>query len=64
MQRLFADPVARQEETALAPVPDGEGEHPAQPFDASLAFVFVKVHDGFSVGARAQLVAAREQRLA
>src|SRR5262245_8580627 len=61
MQRLFADAVTSQEETALAPVPDGEGEHPTQSLDASLTFVLIKMRDGFSVCSCAQLVAAREK---
>src|SRR5262245_371312 len=64
MQRLFADTVARQEEPALAPIPDREGEHPAEPFDALFAFVLVKMDDGFGVTARAQLVAPRDQQTA
>ena len=61
VERLDAQPVASQEEPPLAPVPDGEGEHPAQPFDARLAELLVGVNDRLGIGARPKTVAARRE---
>src|ERR1019366_8747529 len=42
VQRLLAEAVAGQQETALAGIPDGEGEHAAEPLETFHAFLFVK----------------------
>ncbi len=59
VQGLDAEPVARDEQLALARVPDGEGEHTAQPLDAARAVLFVEVQDRLRVAVCLIDVAAR-----
>ena len=58
VQRLHADPIARQQQTSAAAVPEREGEHPAQVVDAVWAVLLVQVQDDLGVAARAKAVAA------
>ena len=53
IERLDAQAVACDEEFAPALVPDGEGEHPAQVFDARRAILFVEMNNRFGVAMRA-----------
>ena len=50
VERLLADAVARDEQLALARVPDREAEHAAQAFDARRAELLVGVDDRLRVG--------------
>src|SRR6185369_4679402 len=45
MERLHANAIARDKQLALACVPDREGKHSSEPFDASLTFIFVEMND-------------------
>src|SRR5215475_1477373 len=56
-ERLFADPVSRQEESPPPPIPDSEGEHSAQPGKATRAPLLVGVDDDFGTRARAETMA-------
>ena len=49
VQRLDADPVARQQQAPAAAVPQGEGEHAAQVVDAVGAVLLVQVQDDLAV---------------
>ena len=64
VQRLDAQAIARQQEAALAAIPDGEGEHAAHLFDARVAQLGVKVKDNFRVRGGAERVAAGKQPFA
>jgi hypothetical protein len=61
IQRFLAQWIARQEQALLPFVPDGEGEHAAQLFDAIAAQLFVQVHDHFGVSLGLKLVTVLEQ---
>jgi hypothetical protein len=56
-ERLDAEPVAGEQEALAGAVPDGEGEHPLQPLDAALAFLFVEMEDRLRVAAAPVVVA-------
>ena len=58
-ERLHAEAVAREEERLSVPVPEREGEHPAEPLDALLAPLLPGVDDDFRIALRAEHVAAR-----
>jgi hypothetical protein len=64
VDRLDADPVARDQHRAIPPIPDRQPEHPAQPADRRLAPLLVGVHDGLGVGVRVEAVAGRFERRA
>ena len=57
IQRFDAQPIAGQEQAALAQVPDGEGEHADQMFDALSAPFGVGLEDDFSVAVGKEAVA-------
>ena len=57
VERLDADPIARQHQPPRRRVPDGEGKHAAELLDAALAPLLVAVDDDLGVGAGAELVA-------
>ncbi len=62
IQRLDAEPVAGEKEAALAGVPEGEGEHAAEPMEEPLdAPRFVAVDEDLGVRRRAKPVAEREK---
>ena len=50
VERLDPEPVAREEELALARVPDREGEHALQPLDAADSLLLVEMDDRLGVG--------------
>src|SRR5262245_8590732 len=55
-ERLFTYPVAGQEQPSPLPIPDSEGEHPAQPGQTIDAPLLVCVDDRFRVSAGAEIV--------
>src|SRR5580698_3183804 len=59
VKRLDSKPVARNEQTPLAPVPDGKGKHSRQPLHTFRAVLLVKMENGFSIAFRPVTVAAR-----
>ncbi len=59
VQGLDAEPVPREEQALLAPVPDGEREHALQRLDAALRLFLVEVHDGLGVAAGPVAMAVR-----
>ena len=61
VERLLAEPVARQEHRALRLIPEREGEHPVEVPNAILAPLLPGVDDDFGVAARAEGVAERLQ---
>src|SRR2546426_254582 len=61
VERLLAEPVARQEESLPSRVPDREREHPPQPIHAPGALVFEEVHDGLGVASRPEPMTPRFQ---
>src|SRR5438552_16986261 len=61
VKRFDAEPVPRQEKSAAALVPDGEGKHAAKPFDAGVSEFFVGMNDDLGVGPGMEAVAARLQ---
>src|SRR6266540_7053143 len=63
VQGLDPEPVAGDEERPSLPVPQREGEHPAQPMDAIFPELLVQVNDDFSVGTAVKCVAPLEQLL-
>ncbi len=54
VERLFPQPIARQEQAALGIVPDGEGEHAGEAVDARLAVDGVRVQDHLGVAPRSE----------
>ena len=56
---LLADPVARQQQTAAAAVPDGEREHAAQVIDAGVSVILVEVGDHLGVRPGREAMPAR-----
>ena len=56
MQRLLAEPVARQEQGLGIAVPDRKGELAAEPLDAILAPFLPGMHDHFRVAMGPELV--------
>ena len=63
IKRLHAQTVARDKEFMLALVPDGEGEHAPQAFNARRPVLFIKMNDCFRVAVRLIDVPARFQFL-
>src|SRR5205085_4831690 len=59
IERLLAEPVARDEEPAPARVPDGEREHAGERLDAALAVLLEEMHDRLGVAPRPESMAAR-----
>ena len=62
-QRLFAQPIAAEDQPAAVGVPDGDGEHAVQMREALRPFVLVEVDDGLGVAVGAELVARAFQPL-
>ena len=58
VQRLDAQPIAREQQPPLRRIPDGKREHAAEPVNAIVTPLLVGVHDRFSVGLRAVAVPA------
>jgi hypothetical protein len=61
VERLDAEAVAREQQTAGLRVPDREGEHPPEPIHAALAPLLVAMDDDLGVGARAEAMAVRDE---
>ena len=61
VERLDAEPVAREQEPPRVRVPDREGEHAAEAVDAVLAPLLVAVRDHLGVGVGPEAVAVRDQ---
>ena len=61
IERLLPEPVARQQQGAIAGIPDGVGEHAAQLRNAAGAFFFVEVHQRFGVAVGFEAVAGAKQ---
>ena len=55
-ERLFAQPVAAEDQAAVLGVPDGDGEHAVEMREALRPFVFIEVNDAFGVALGAELV--------
>src|SRR5436309_4107613 len=64
VKRLDSQPVAREQEPLLAPVPDCEGKHPAQVCNAVVSMLLVCVQDHLGVGARSKSVSQRDELFA
>ena len=60
-QRLLPELVAREQQPPVAPVPEGEREHPAQPLEHPLAVVLVQVDEDLGVRPRPELMPCRRQ---
>jgi len=52
VQRLDADPIARQEQLAAPAVPDRQGEHPFESMQEVRPLLLVEVQQRLGVGAR------------
>jgi hypothetical protein len=57
-QRLLAEPIARQENSAGVLICDRKRKHAVQPFDAAVTVFLVRVDDRFGVGVSPEPVAA------
>src|SRR5262245_59264569 len=64
VERLLAQPIAREEQLAPRGVPDGEGEHASQSLDTGLAPRDVRLQDHFGVAPRAEDAPLRLERRA
>src|SRR6267378_8379700 len=49
VERLLAQTIARQQQLALARVPQRDGEHPPEACEAPLAVVLVKMNNRFGI---------------
>src|SRR5713101_426090 len=58
VERLFAEAIASEEQTARAFIPNREGKRASQLIDASRAEFFIEMKDDFSVGARTEAMPA------
>ena len=56
IERLFAEPVARQKEPLLRAIPDRKREHAVQFLQHLFAVLFVKMDQNFGVGVRVKLM--------
>src|SRR5246127_310504 len=63
VERLDSDAVASQEQRFVPIIPNGEGKHSAQFFNAGFAQVFIEVNDCLRVALRSKTVAAAQQIL-
>ncbi len=63
VKRLYAQPIAGNEQRLMRAVPDGKGKHSAQVLDAVFPIFFVQVNDGFRVAVSAITMATRDQLL-
>ena len=61
VERLLAKPVARQQQPPGGPVPQREGEHPAQPAHAVVAVLLPRVDDHFGVGRSPEAMPASDE---
>ncbi len=64
VQRLDAQPVARDEERFRVAIPDGKGEHAAQMLHTVGAVLLEEVNDGLGIAVRAVVVAALDELFA
>ena len=55
-ERLLSQPIAGQQESPLAAIPDRKSEHPAQVLEEPGALLLIEVHDHFRVGPRPKAV--------
>src|SRR5690348_7744911 len=56
VERLHAEPVAREQQLATPPIPEREGEHPVQPLQTRAAPLLVRVQDDLAIAARAKVM--------
>ena len=63
-ERLFAQPIARQQQQVPPAVPQRHGEHAPQPLDTLDAVLLVRVDDDFGVGLRRKPMPAAFEVLA
>src|SRR5262244_2233469 len=64
VERLDANPVARQQQALPPRIPDGEGKHPAKTLHAAWPHVFVQMHDYFGVAGGAKTMTSGLEVLA
>src|SRR5215469_1949953 len=64
VQRLNAQPIARDEQGLTPAIPNGKGEHATQALDALFSILLIKVKDGFGVAFGAVGVAGGDELLA
>ena len=64
VERLHPEPVADDDSPPAAPVPDGDGEHPAQALDERVSVGLVEVRENLRVAARGKSVAVRAELVA
>ncbi len=62
VQRLDAEPVARQQQPSALPIPQRERKHSLQALDAALSFCLVQVQNGLGVAASAVAVTTLFER--
>ena len=53
---LFAERVAGEEQAPAPAIPQGEGKHAVEPFDAALALLLIEVDNALGIGARGETV--------
>src|ERR1700692_689870 len=64
VERLYPQPIASQEQDPFGAVPDREGKHSAQMFDALPPIFLVEMNDSFGVAPSSILMAAGLEILA
>ena len=50
IERLYADPIARDDQQPLPPIPERKSEHPVDIVEEVLAFFFVKTKHNLGIG--------------
>src|SRR5207247_10194993 len=61
VERLDAEPVARQQQPPALPVPQRKRKHPLEPLDAALPFLLVQMQERLGVAAPPTAVTALPQ---
>ena len=56
VERLLAERVAGEEQAPAPAIPQGEGKHAVEPFDAALALLLVEVDNALGIGAGGEAV--------
>src|SRR5437667_609268 len=63
VERLDAEPVAREEESMPTRIPERQGKHPVEPVNEALSLFFVEMNHDLGIGSRHELMPFRAEPL-